>query len=93
MPSSPKTFRSKERAKEREQFRGSCVDRGYDWQWMKISKAYREAHPVCEICNDTATDDVDHIIPFKGLDDPLRTAWDNLQAACRPCHNRKTRQQ
>lgn len=90
MPSSPRTFRSAERAKERERFRGSKQSRGYGGEWERISLAYREAHPVCEICNDAPTDDTDHIVPFKGLDDPLRTAWDNLQAVCRPCHNRKT---
>jgi 5-methylcytosine-specific restriction protein A len=93
MPSAPKTFRSSERKKEREQFRGNCVKRGYDWQWMKISKMYRSQYPVCEVCNDAAADDVDHVIPFNGVNDPLRTDWKNLRSICRTCHNRKTRRQ
>lgn len=93
MPSAPKTFRSKERAREREEFRGNCVERGYDWHWMKISKMYRNQHPVCEVCNDAAADDVDHVIPFNGVNDPKRTEWKNLRSICRPCHNRKTRRQ
>lgn len=90
MPSAPKTFRREQRAKEREQFRGSKQARGYGGEWERISRAYREAHPVCEICHEAPAVDVDHVVPFNGLGDPLRTAWDNLQAACRACHNRKT---
>ena len=90
MPSSPKTFRRAERAKEREQFRGNCVERGYDWQWMKISKLYRDATPVCEVCKAAVAVDVDHKEAFNGINDPKRTAIDNLQSICRQCHNKKT---
>lgn len=90
MPKAPKVFRQKERRREREESRGNCVQRGYDWEWMKISKLYRQSHAVCEICNDAVAVDVDHIIPFRGVGDPLRTDWHNLQAVCRSCHRRKT---
>lgn len=39
----------------------------------------------------TAADDVDHIIRFEGLDDPLRLDPRSLQSLCRPHHNEKTR--
>jgi 5-methylcytosine-specific restriction endonuclease McrA len=93
MPTSPKTFRSTERKKEREQFRGSKQSRGYGGEWERISLLKRQADPVCEVCHDATADDVDHIAPFKGLDDPKRTEWQNLQSICRACHNRKTRSQ
>lgn len=93
MPNAPKTFRSTERRKEREELRGSSVERGYDARWNRISKMYRAQHPVCEHCNDAASDDVDHIVPFKGINDPLRTDMNNLQALCRSCHVRKTARQ
>jgi len=93
MPSSPKTFRSKERAKEREQFRGSKQSRGYGGEWERISLLKRQANPVCEVCKDAPADDVDHIVPFDGVNDPKRTEWQNLQSICRACHNRKTRSQ
>ena len=93
MPTSPKTFRSKERAKEREEFRGSKQSRGYGGEWEKISRMKRQQCPVCEVCNDATADDVDHIVPFDGVNDPLRTDWGNLRSICRPCHNRKTRRQ
>jgi len=64
--------------------------RGYDYQWCKISKMKRQKNPVCEICNDAPADDVDHIVPFRVVNDPLRTEWSNLQSVCRACHNAKT---
>jgi len=91
MPSAPKTFRSQQ-AKQR-RFHGTKQQRGYGGEWERISRRYRESHPVCEICNAAPAVDTDHIIPFRGLKDPLRTAWDNLQAVCRPCHAAKTARQ
>ena len=90
MPSSPKTFRSSERKKEREDFRGSKQSRGYGGEWERISRMKRQQSPLCEVCNDTTADDVDHIVPFNGVDDPKRTEWQNLQSICRRCHNGKT---
>ena len=90
MPKSPEIFGRKERRKEREQWRGTCNERGYDGQWKRISRIYRQSHPVCEMCNVELSVDVDHIVPFSGVDDPRRTDWSNLQALCRKCHNGKT---
>lgn len=87
MPNAPRTFRT---TQKREQYRGTKQERGYGGEWERISKLYRRSHPVCEICNAAPSEDTDHIVPFRGLNDPLRTAWDNLQAVCRACHNRKT---
>lgn len=92
MPNKPPTFRPRA-AQTHEQIRGNCVERGYNWQWMQISKAFRAQHPVCQMCNDAVSEDVDHIKPFKGLKDPLRTDVSNLQSLCRRCHNIKTRGQ
>jgi 5-methylcytosine-specific restriction endonuclease McrA len=90
MPIAPKTVRSTERKREREQFRGSKQSRGYGGEWERISKIKRAECPVCEVCHDAVAVDVDHVIPFDGLDDPLRTDWNNLRSICRRCHNDKT---
>jgi 5-methylcytosine-specific restriction endonuclease McrA len=37
-----------------------------------------------------ATRQVDHIVPFRGLDDPLRLLRSNLQGLCVVCHQAKT---
>ena len=90
MPSSPKTFRRAERAKEREQFRGSKQSRGYGGEWEKISRMKRQQDPVCEVCRNAAATQVDHIVAFKDPDDPRRTEWTNLQSICNRCHWWKT---
>jgi len=69
----------------------TTTQRGYGWDWQQISKLKRRQQPVCEVCRDALAEDVDHIRPFKGVDDPLRTAWDNLRSICRPCHLNKNR--
>ena len=91
MPTAPQTFLSKERKVEREQARGTKQQRGYGGEWERISLMKRAECPVCEMCNDAMAVDVDHIKPFNGPNDPLRTDWRNLQSVCRACHNGKTR--
>lgn len=90
MPKSPPVFRQRERKREKEELRGTKQERGYGGEWERISKIYRQAHPVCELCRDAVAVDVDHKIPFQSVDDSLRTAWSNLQSVCRKCHNEKT---
>lgn len=92
MPSAPKTFRSEERKKQRELFRGSKQSRGYGGEWERISLMKRTECPVCEVCNDAPAVDVDHIEKFKGVNDPLRTDWSNLRSICRACHNARKRE-
>ena len=70
--------------------RATNKQRGYDEHWARISRMKRQEYPVCQVCNDAAATEVDHIIPFNGLNDPLRTQWTNLQSICRQCHNKKT---
>lgn len=70
---------------------GTKQQRGYGGEWEKISLMKRRQTPVCEVCRAAPATEVDHIIPFKGLADPLRTAWDNLQSICSACHSAKTK--
>ena len=74
----------------RERRRGTNKQRGYDSHWARISRMKRDTAPVCEVCRIKAATEVDHIKPFNGIDDPLRTQWSNLQSICRDCHHRKT---
>ncbi|WP_185753290.1 HNH endonuclease [Stutzerimonas stutzeri] len=55
-------------------------------RWKKLSAYYRKKHPVCECCENAASDITDHIKPVKTHPD-LALDWDNLRALCRPCHN------
>ena len=75
--------------------RGNSAERGYGGDWRKVRNSYIMHNPLCEQCSRqgrvTAAQDVDHIVPFKGKDDPLRLDWNNFQSLCRRCHNKKTR--
>lgn len=73
--------------------RGTNKQRGYDSHWRRISLLKRDRNPLCEVCGKAAANAVDHIKPFKGPSDPLRTDWDNLQSICAECHAVKTSQQ
>lgn len=48
--------------------RPTSRQRGYDWTWEKLSKAWRNEHPLCVMCQaeglDVAGECVDHIIPM-----------------------------
>lgn len=102
VPSCPGTTRDrngycdehKRTVKRRQENRGNTTERGYGWDWQKLARAYKAEHPLCEDCLEedktTVGDDVDHIIPFRGINDPLRLDWDNLRNRCRPHHNAKT---
>lgn len=62
------------------------------WPWRKKAKAYREANPLCVVCEFKgeikAMKVVDHIVSINSggakLDD------DNLQSLCESCHNSKS---
>ena len=71
--------------------RGTSRQRGYTTEWSKLSKWYRQQHPLCEMCLKrdllVAAECVDHIVPKAqgGTDDES-----NLQSLCWSCHSRKT---
>ena len=61
----------------------------YDGDWNRTSKAYRMAHPLCEVCKECG-----HLTPAalvhhkRKLTDGGSNDWDNLQALCQPCHSK-----
>lgn len=98
MATAPKTHRPHNLGtprQEHDKWRGSAAERGYDNDWHTCRDSYVDLHPLCEDCTDkgltVVVDEVDHIIPFEGLDDRLRLDEDNLRSRCKACHTRKTR--
>lgn len=83
-------------ASQHERYRGSNTSRGYGSDWKRTRDAFlaRPEHVLCVLdCKTegrvTIATEVDHKVPFNGLDDPLRLDWSNLQPACGTCHRRK----
>lgn len=89
----PACQRTRHRLQDRH--RGSARTRGYDGTWDKLARIVKLEEPLCRICRAegriTATEEIDHIIPFSGPDDPLRLDRENLQGLCGPHHRSKTR--
>lgn len=56
--------------------------------WVRLRNRILTEQPVCTICGARPSEEVDHIIPVsKGGTDES----DNLQGACKRCHEEKTR--
>ena len=80
--------------------RGTRTQRGYGYDWLRLRKRKLKANPFCEECERKAeaeglvstvlAEEVHHKVPFKGINDPLRLDWDNLESLCRACHGRRT---
>lgn len=96
MPYAPRAHQSRHQAAKPKRIdrRASAAERGYAHGWPKLRAAYVAQHPLCEDClargRTVIVDEVDHVIPINGLDDPLRLLWENLRSRCRPCHAVKT---
>ncbi len=73
--------------------RGTARQRGYDRAWEKLSKAWRNEHPLCVMCQAEGRDEpgvcVDHIVPLK-VDPSRRLDRTNLQTLCGHHHQIKT---
>ena len=74
--------------------RTSPAARGYDRTWQRLRLRHLRRHPLCEECRSQgrveSAEQVHHVVPFKGVDDPLRLDPSNLEALCAACHTRKT---
>lgn len=77
-----------------ERSRKTAAQRGYGWKWQQYRVSFLARNPLCRMCMDdgyvVAANEVDHVIPHKGSDDPLFWDVNNHQALCKPCHQRKT---
>ena len=69
----------------------STTQRGYGYDWVQLSGAFRVNYPWCTLCllrgSKTLAQCVDHIIPHKRRES-LRMDWRNLQSLCNRCHNK-----
>ena len=56
--------------------------------WETPRRAVLARDPICRVCEDALSTEVDHIIPLSQGGDPYRL--DGLQGLCSPCHRGKT---
>jgi len=78
-------------ARERDRFRDSAAERGYDARWHAFAREYKRRHPLCAVCElegrVTPTYCPHHL-------DPVSTGGDvfvcdeDLLPVCTGCHGR-----
>ena len=71
----------------------SSRDRGYDWQWTKLSARARRVQPFCSDCGRTDDLQADHSEQAwrrKALGLPLRLQ--DIDVVCGPCNRARGRQ-
>jgi 5-methylcytosine-specific restriction endonuclease McrA len=57
-------------------------------KWLNTRKAVLSRDPICRVCNDALSTQVDHIKPLSQGGDPY--ALENLQGICTSCHAAKS---
>jgi 5-methylcytosine-specific restriction enzyme A len=71
--------------------RGTAAGRGYDYAWMKMSRAVLQEEPICcdpfRIGCRNSSSHTDHIVPKR---QGGRDERSNLQGLCSACHSAKT---
>ena len=57
-------------------------------KWETTRRLVLARDPICKVCNDALSSEVDHVVPLSRGGDPYRL--DGLQGICSPCHRMKT---
>lgn len=70
--------------------RGSASTRGYDARWSRFRVMYLAEHPLCACGCGRGAEEIHHIVPVKGPDDPLFYQESNLVGLTKECHSRET---
>ena len=69
--------------------RGSAATRGYGPRWLRFRQMFLAEFPLCANCGRGA-EEVHHLIPVSGPDDPTFFDPSHVVALCKPCHSAET---
>ena len=67
------------------------IMRMYDKRWRKLRKIILARDPICKICDEAPSTQVDHIVPRRPDQHAADVTEEELQGLCKPCHSSKTR--
>lgn len=92
----------RERRRTVDRRRGTPAERGYGKEWRAVIRPFvLNRDPLCKLCNEAPSTEVDHIIPLDP-ETPVQTFdehgrrllgthdVENLQGLCSKCHKTKT---
>lgn len=89
MPTAPKA-RPRDLGWAGKQAPNKTTQRGYGYDWQKLAALKLATDGICEIrthCAGAVATEVDHKVPFRGINDPLRLEWSNLRSSCKSCNS------
>lgn len=90
VPKGPGTHKPGRKAKSTARHEGTRTQRGYDNNWLKLSRMCLAEEPYCRYCardgRVTLAQVSDHIIPIRIRPD-LRLERTNVQSLCKTCHD------
>lgn len=70
--------------------RGSAAERGYDSRWARFRTMYLAANSICACGCGRPSEEIHHIKPVTGKNDPLFYEESNLLALTKGCHSALT---
>ena len=74
----------------KEPWAGSTRRRRLPGDWNRRRRSVLARDPVCRICQNALSVEVDHIIPHRGNPDLFWDEINNWGSLCGPCHKAKT---
>lgn len=80
----------KKAKREWDSLRGTATERGYDARWGRFRAMFLRKHPICGCGCGLPSQEIHHIVPIKGPDDPLFYEENNLLALTKSCHSALT---
>lgn len=90
MPKHPASHKPGRKTKSNARHEGTRTQRGYDNNWLKLSRMCLAEEPYCRYCarvgRVTLAQISDHIIPIRIRPD-LRLVRENVQSLCKLCHD------
>jgi 5-methylcytosine-specific restriction protein A len=61
-------------------------------RWRRLRVRIKREQPLCKVCGNHATEEIDHVVPARIWCARGNDSWDqgNLQGFCSTCHHRKS---
>lgn len=73
-----------------DQNRGTATERGYDSRWSRFGEWYLNQYPLCACGCGRGAEEIHHLTPVTGPDDPRFYDESNLAGLTKACHSRET---
>lgn len=80
--------RDRSRARRTGERTAEAVKLYHSQRWLNTRRKVLARDPICKVCDDALSEQVDHVVPLSQGGDPY--SLENLRGICVPCHARKS---